>query len=170
MNKSDAVNQRIVSRLVEREVHYCVSGVVARLMELEPDNEELHDLMQSRDYETPLEDVTDEKWEEAARDADYQWEGDHKRKLITALGAEECCERLGLEPDYIDIYEHWIVSDWAADKLSALGEVVVKDLYGLTVWGRCTTGQSISMDGIWWKIAEGMEILSGQANSWEDKA
>jgi hypothetical protein len=45
-----------------------------------------------------------------------------------------------------EVYEHWIVSDYLASLLKAIGEAVVDDLYGLTVWGRCTTGQAIYMD------------------------
>jgi hypothetical protein len=47
-----------------------------------------------------------------------------------------------------DIYEHWIVTDWLADKLIETGENVKKDFFGLTVWGRCTTGQAIYCDGV----------------------
>ena len=45
-----------------------------------------------------------------------------------------------------EIFEHWIVSSWLADKLEALGETVVEDFYSLTVWARPTTGQAIYMD------------------------
>ena len=170
MNKSDAINQRIVARLVEREVLYCVSSLISRLAELEPDNEELFDLSERRDYETPLEDVTEEQWVELAKNNDYHWTTAHKDRLISVLGAAECCDQLGLDPHYIEVYEHHIITGWAADKLRGLGQVVVDDVYGLTVWGRCTTGQSSSLDHVWWQIAAGMGILAGQPNSWADKA
>jgi hypothetical protein len=53
-----------------------------------------------------------------------------------------------LDPYQREAYEHWIVSDWFARKLQEQGEMVNRDILGLTVWGRCTTGQSISMDGV----------------------
>lgn len=57
------------------------------------------------------------------------------------------CNDYGLEPEYLEIYEHWCVTDWFADKLRKRGEVV-EDYLGLTIWGRPTTGQAISMDEV----------------------
>jgi hypothetical protein len=45
-----------------------------------------------------------------------------------------------------EVLEHWLVSDRLAVALESRGETVSRDIYGLVVWGRCTTGQSISMD------------------------
>lgn len=77
----------------------------------------------------------------------------------------EVANVLGLElSDYeSEVYEHWIVSNFFAEKLKERGETVC-ELMGLTVWGRCTIGQSISMDGVIEEIAKDMEILHGQAN------
>lgn len=52
------------------------------------------------------------------------------------------------EDEWIEAYEHWIVSDWLADKLAERGEMVLKDFLGLTIWGRATTGQAISLDEV----------------------
>lgn len=52
-----------------------------------------------------------------------------------------------LEPDDIEVYEHWIVSDWLGRRLREKGEIV-GEIANLTIWGRCTTGQMISMDGV----------------------
>lgn len=52
------------------------------------------------------------------------------------------------QPDGSEIFEHWIVSDWLAEKLEAKGESVARDVAGLTVWGRSTTGQMIRMDHV----------------------
>lgn len=52
------------------------------------------------------------------------------------------------QDDYIEALEHWIVSDWLADKLIAEGEMITKDFLGLTIWGRTTSGQSIFLDGV----------------------
>lgn len=162
----NVTDQRIVRKLVDREVLYCVSNLISRLCELEPDDEELMALCEVRDYETPLEAVEDEQWERLCANNDLSPRS--KERVIAALGAEECCEQLGLDPDYREVYEHWLVTSWAADSLREKGEVVVDDLHGLTVWGRTATGQAICMDRVWWEIARDMEILSGQANSWEE--
>ncbi len=52
------------------------------------------------------------------------------------------------QDDYVEAYEHWIVSDWLADKLIEHGEMVTKDFLGLTIWGRTTSGQAIFLDGV----------------------
>jgi len=52
-----------------------------------------------------------------------------------------------LDPDYDEVYEHYIVnSSWAADDLRAYGQIVF-EFGGLTIFGRCATGQSLSLDG-----------------------
>ncbi len=39
------------------------------------------------------------------------------------------------DPDaYHEALEHWIITDWLADKLEAKGEMVNKDVLGLTIW------------------------------------
>jgi len=75
------------------------------------------------------------------------------------------CDHFRIEPHTNEAYEHWAVSDWFADKLRERGEMI-GELFGLTIWGRCTTGQSISMDSVVQSIAIEMEILQGQKNDW----
>src|SRR5271168_3073362 len=61
---------------------------------------------------------------------------------------QEFCAANNLEPQNNEIYEHWIVSDWLAGRLEDLGEVIERDFYGLTLWGRACTGQAILLDGV----------------------
>ena len=58
------------------------------------------------------------------------------------------CEENELEPQQTEIYEHWIVSEWLAGRLEERGEVVERDFYGMTVWGRACTGQAILLDDV----------------------
>ena len=46
-----------------------------------------------------------------------------------------------------EVMEWWAVSNWLADKLQGVGEVVWEgpDVH---IWGRTTTGQSIELDGV----------------------
>lgn len=60
---------------------------------------------------------------------------------------EWVCENFGLDPEYGEIYEHWIVSDWLGRKLSERGHIV-ENYLGMTIWGRGCTGQAIYMDGV----------------------
>lgn len=63
---------------------------------------------------------------------------------------QELCEmeNIDTDSDRPEVYEHWIVTDWLARKLAEHGETVCMDLMGLTVWGRCCTGQGIALDGV----------------------
>lgn len=47
--------------------------------------------------------------------------------------------------DQKEVFEWWLLSDWLAEKLEALGCVVIKSDYG-TWWGRTETGQALTMD------------------------
>lgn len=58
---------------------------------------------------------------------------------------EEVCSNFRLEPEYSEVYEHWIVDSYFGARLKERGEIV-EDYLGLTIWGRTCTGQSISMD------------------------
>lgn len=60
---------------------------------------------------------------------------------------KEIGRHFNLDPYYDEVYEHYIVnSSWAADDLRAYGQIVF-EFGGLTIFGRCTTGQSMSLDG-----------------------
>lgn len=56
--------------------------------------------------------------------------------------------------DPVEIYEHWIVSDWMAARLKEKGEAVLQDFLGLTIYGRTTTGQALYMDRVITLICE----------------
>lgn len=68
-------------------------------------------------------------------------------------GWEWVCEQFDLEPDEPEVYEHWAVSSWLGRLLHNAGERV-EEYKGLTIWGRCTTGQSMTIDYVIEKIAK----------------
>lgn len=57
---------------------------------------------------------------------------------------------------YKEIMQFFIVTDWLAEKLSAIGEPVALDFYGLAWWGRTCCGQAIECDGTIQEIVEGL--------------
>jgi hypothetical protein len=57
-----------------------------------------------------------------------------------------------LDYDYDEVYEHWAVTSWLKKKLAERGEVV-GDLAGFDIWGRCCTGQSMTLDSVIQDIA-----------------
>jgi hypothetical protein len=125
--------------LVAREVHYCVSSLVATLAScwgvdhVNEDMDALHEQAQELCY--PIED-----WVSAA--TDNGWHGlDNDED-----SARQFCEDENLDPYQNEVFEHWIVSDWLADHLAKRGEKVDKDFAGMTIWARTTTGQGIASD------------------------
>lgn len=72
-----------------------------------------------------LEPVSD--YEEAAREAGYDG---------SLGGEEEWCRENDIGPYDRVVSEHWIVSDWLAEKLVEKGEKVDRNLAGLKVWAR----------------------------------
>ncbi len=135
--------QRAVGELVSREVHYCVSTLIYDLVRIEPDNEDLFNI------------CTQDDWQTAAEDAGWTQSPTlpntfHNDGYRYAAGTDwlELCQDNDIEPYQHEAYEHWIVSDWLADKLLERGEMVSKDIHGLIVWGRGATGQAILLDDV----------------------
>lgn len=168
---SEKPTQDDLRRLVDREVHYCVSSLVHTLAQHSyTEKGDLLELMeQTCELSSPIDD-----WEEALRGEGYQIRHDidgyyvltddeakHEDAGNNSAGfdgrehydtieeaARGGCEEYSVEPYAREVYEHWIVSDWLADKLAARGEKVDKDFAGLTVWARTCTGQAIYLDSI----------------------
>lgn len=69
----------------------------------------------------------------------------------------EIGRHFNLDPDYTDILEHWVLPErWMANDLEAEGEVVF-EFGGMTIWGRTTSGQSISIDYVIRKIVRALD-------------
>ena len=183
-------NQRIRSKLVEREVVHCVSSLVSHFAQndgaLEGSDysyDDVHDLCTRRyDHADKIEELNDEieTWENSIVDLETEVEDARGRKLakiqadLTAARAtvnelttrrEELQEEQDGDGD--EVYEHWAVTTWFAEKLKEHGETT-GELFDLTIWGRTCTGQAIAMDCVIAEIAASMQILDGQRNSWAD--
>lgn len=74
---------------------------------------------------------------------------------------EELFDEQDIEPYEREVYEHWVVDSFLARKLIEKGEVVA-DFLDFTIWGRCTTGQSIYLDGVIEAIVSEVEAASYQ--------
>lgn len=152
--------------LVTREVHYCVSSLVSMIAcgngaGVDLIGSDLATLSeQAAELCSPIED-----WESAAMDAGWHFTpsgyvnddpdatGPDAEAATTdnpwiAEDWQQLCVDLDIDPYEREVFEHWIVSDWLADKLAERGEKVDKDFAGLTVWARTTTGQAIHADHV----------------------
>jgi hypothetical protein len=64
-----------------------------------------------------------------------------------ADGWEELASEFDIDPYEWEAFEHWLCSDYLANKLIERG-YTVREVFGLTVWARGTTGQAIYIDGV----------------------
>lgn len=77
----------------------------------------------------------------------YTEQRDDTKSLKRDDAVWDACAAFAIDPEYIEAYEHWLVSGWLGEKLQARGEMV-DDVFGLTIWGRTCTGQAIYMDSV----------------------
>lgn len=77
----------------------------------------------------------------------------------------DLCDALNIDWHDREVYEHWAVSGWLGRKLNEQGEKTL-ELYGMTVWCRCTTGQSICLDRVIQEIA--CELWDDELGSKDD--
>jgi hypothetical protein len=160
-------------KLVRDEVYTCASQLVSAVSS--GDNcatmglsyeDDLMPLLESLDYDEPADDHIrngmgdDERREYLAAQSAEVPEGADEAAILALTfttmeeqGAQEFCDEFNLDPDRNEIFEHWVVSDWLARRLEERDESVCHDFLGLTIWGRATTGQHISLDGVVLRIA-----------------
>ena len=100
-----------------------------------------------------LEDTDLETWatDHAAPEQVSAYEAALRDYVVTHITDDderrELCKRHNVDLHEYDreVYEHWAVDPWFGSHLQARGECVF-EFGNLTIWGRCTTGQSISLD------------------------
>lgn len=157
--------EKITDRIVEQDVIYCVSMMVHKIaskyevaQKLEIPEDEIMSIMEKPDFDEAPDGYNTTKDEEGYwAFCKLDWgDGDcpdyaHDTELEAIKAA---WEDSGEEPPMREALEHWVVSEWLADKLEEEDEMVCRDFLGLTIWGRTTSGQAISMDYVIHKIAE----------------
>lgn len=143
-----------IEQMVQREVLCCMSSLVSTLAVGGNHGSRTtsaidHLMLQASELAAPVLDC-----EEAATEAGWVKHvggfhipkqpdtEDHESKSWQAL-----CEAQSLDPYEWEVYEHWAISQWLANKLIDQGERVDTDFAGLNIWARTTTGQEIAMDG-----------------------
>lgn len=156
---TDTQKQKLGLRVVDREIFHCASQFISAMYEMEEHPDELFDAFTKYDYDECsryhiYENMEDEEVIGELNELDvhdYHID-DCKTTLYNHLldidGFDDFCHEQGLDPDPVDIFEHWIVSDWLADLLEGRGEAVLRDFMGFTIWGRACTGQSINLDHV----------------------
>ena len=138
-------------RIVQNDIYYNVSMLISELSQSPDYMDELLPVLIQDDYETA---VLDNATEREIQNA-LEWIGFDSVDDLDNNDWREMYDYLDIdvEPYTNEALEHWIVSDWLADKLEERGEMVIRDFKGLTIWGRTTSGQHISLDYVIQKIS-----------------
>lgn len=128
-----------VGKFVCREVIQCVSNLIYTLGKTE--GLHLYDAFPHLYKGAPTYGVS------SCNSCGNSWESEPLGGLTPC---PECNKRdCDFEPtEYADICEHFIVSNWLADKLADKEEAIEKDFYGLNIWGRSCSGQAIRVDDV----------------------
>ena len=168
-NYNSIKNQEIKAKFVGQNVIHDAGEMVWELQ----NNEQFRDEIFEKFYSTP-------DWEFMADICTNNIDKIDLKTLKTHFDVENVneidsedlwnyCDRVfsGVAEEYyyLEPYEFWIVDSWFGDKLKEKGEIVA-DFLGFTIWGRCTSGQAILLDGVISRICEDLEILEGQENEW----
>lgn len=155
------VNQRIKGQFVSREVLACISDFSDHLFAWDDgDKYAIYD-----EFENYYAKVCPECGDTYGFEEDESEDGE-------AVWRCRSCGHVILEDVYNnldekenEICEWWIVTPWFGQKLKDAGEVTLERMMGW-IWGRCGSGQAISLDNVISDICCGMCILEGQSYDW----
>lgn len=160
------INTNIIDQkaeqIVSQEVFCCMSDIMEKLREKDeefsirvleqlPEHVRIHDIFtecQETYDRDELDDYID-KLNEVIRSTPYDTDEDIERLQDLQEALDEAEEA---EFEYAEILEYWGVSDWLASKLKEKGELIIEE-FNVSIWGRRTSGQHISMDFIMQEIA-----------------
>jgi len=171
---NSTIDQAIKSKLVSENVLVCVSELIEELLQKEEYQEELYIVAIQDDYLSPasyyieMDMTTRECYDYIVNELLIDAHGPSKTQLLKEItessdALQDFTDYFGIDPEQNEALEFWIVSDYFFRKLQERGEMVT-EFKGLLIWGRTTSGQSISIDGVIDDIAKDMSILEGQEN------
>ena len=171
-NGNNTVNQKIKGEFIDKHVYMNVNIMAEYILKQEDRDapfsyEDIENLYSYPEYIGTFANFEggseDEKTAEIER-LEYLQNSDGNTEEETEEIKNDIFELERLENECQDIFEYWAVSSYLAEKLSKNGYCIISEQ---NIWGRTTTGQGILLDYIITKICADMEILQGQANSWE---
>ncbi len=149
-----------IQNLVQREVIYCVSSLVHTLTQENKLDEELaislwegpidfddaeYAINQDGSYLGQKDDLWGLYDNDEPDDPIVDYEYQSKEELIKWYFDDMGWD---INEHRQEVFEHWIVTSWMADKLGAKGETVVRNFYGLNIYCRPCTGQALHCDWV----------------------
>lgn len=147
-------NTITIQDFVSREIIYCVSSLIYTLNQEGKLDEEYWNLLESSDWDEAEAEIQQNNcivreevdlWGVYDTDTEYYVVDPNHNIKHQAIEEYFNDQNWDLHEYNREVYEHWLVSSYLGEKLKDKGETV-EDFYGLTVWGRTTTGQGIQCD------------------------
>ncbi|MFR2889527.1 MAG: hypothetical protein ACLTDM_15160 [Clostridium butyricum] len=187
MEYNSIVNQSIKREFVEQHVVECQTSMVEYILKTTYDsmeyfniapfncgdivNEYVDNSDAIEELEQRISELEDERDTIELNTEDEDNEEDEETYKYELERIERELDQLEDEKDSLiyqqeepkEVYEWWSVDSWLCEKLEEKGEIVIPHM---NLWGRCTTGQAILLDGVISRICEDLEILEGQKNDW----
>lgn len=139
--------EMLAERLQEQDVLACQSALVDDLLKTDMDGFGIDDLENL--YPDP-DGWTYEQCKEYASDHGIDLPDDDDEADI-----EDYYSAIRDQAEPNEVYEWWLVTDYLAEQLDAIGEPLIRNGYG-NWWGRTCTGQSMMLDGTLQQIARNM--------------
>lgn len=169
--------QETIQRIIDQEIYTNASQFVTELTQ-DPEGRYIDDItpcLERVDYSEPpegysAEETIDGEWMvlcggiQTGDNVDLSGAGDDTYET-EGQAIKAAWEDYGDEPEErLEALQHWLVSDWLADKLESIGACVVHDIMGFDIWGRTECGQSLMMDSDLNKVAELIGYKEGGDN------
>lgn len=147
--------EQIINRLIEQEIYTGANQMVQQISDsqgpdaFDIDEEQWMALMAAPDLSEPPEGYRVDQqangcwmYQRIGEEETANWEEYDTAEEAVAAAFEDNRD----EPPIQEVFQFWLVSDWLADKLEAIGAPVARDILGFNVWGRTECGQALTMD------------------------
>ena len=148
-----------IERIIEQEIFTNASTLISSLCRSEDpelmnvDQDDLISICIQPDYSTAPGGYeigeTDGAyyWYQSAETDDDETESSNSVFSTPEAACADAWDDYGDTPeDYIEALQHWIVSDWLAEKIIDVGGMAATDICGFAIWGRSECGIGLDMD------------------------
>lgn len=147
--------QRELDRFVQNEVKANVTGLLVHLAEVHPED------IPSCQYDYQ-ESAEENGWSQGSDGKIRTWCEAYGNREVDSW--EDACSEDNILPYEREIFSFYVVSSFLADDLEDKGEVVLRDFYGLDIWGRTIFGQAISLDHVIQNIYDELQTSTTKAD------
>ena len=150
---------RTMERIIKQEISTNASTLISSLCRLENpesmnvDQEALISICLQPDYSVAPDGYEIERSDGAYywhREAEGQFDETESSDAVFNTPEAACSDAwqdYGDTPDdYTEALQHWIVSDWLAEKIMDVGGMAATDVCSFSIWGRSECGQGLDMD------------------------